>query len=530
MNNDYDISRAFQRIEERLIKSMKANLTRHLNEENDLDMNWSAWQAEQLKSLEHFKKQNKKMFKNDFSTINNDIEDFIKQNYENGKVNQERVILEAIQNGNFKSNDKHINKLWHIYSKSKSSRIRKKQLSRIFKNVESGEADFFKVNDRKLKALIKETTSNMKKAESSILRYTNDQYRQIIFDAQVYANTGAGTLQQAIDMATKDFLSKGVNNIEYANGRMVNIVSYAEMAIRTANLRAYMQGEGNKRQEWGVHTVLIPNRGGGCPYCVKFQGKVFIDDVYSGGTRAESISTGYPLISTAMKEKLFHPNCKDGSVTYFPGINSEAVPPTKEQFETKKANYMKEQKLNYIDRNIDKYRRLEMGSIDAENIDKYHKKRLEWQEYKKKFKADSDLTFKEMTKAKKDAIILLPNHDKAIIPQEKLLGYALSKEHPKGKEKAIAFEQALGYNQENYKKLIDNIKRNIPNYNAVYKETNEYGDKYEILMTLFGENKKYANVKTGWLVDKETSETRLTSLYVTSKKWKEGYKNESKIK
>ena len=56
----------FQRIEEILIKSMKRNLTRHLNEEKDLDMNWSAWQSEQLKALEHFKSTNRKMFKNDF--------------------------------------------------------------------------------------------------------------------------------------------------------------------------------------------------------------------------------------------------------------------------------------------------------------------------------------------------------------------------------------------------------------------------------------------------------------------------------
>lgn len=396
MNNDYDISRSFQRIEERLIKSMKANLTRHLNEENDLDMNWSAWQTEQLKSLEYFKKQNSKLFKNDFSTINDEIEDFIKQNYENGKVNQERIILEAIRDGNFKSNDKKINKLWHIYNSNKKSRVKKKQLSRIFKETENGESSFFKINDRKLKVLINETTSSMKKAEKSVLRYTNDQYRKIIFDAQVYANTGSGTVKQAIDMATQDFLSKGINNIEYANGRMVNIASYAEMAIRTANLRAYLQGEGTKRQEWGVHTVLIPNRGGGCPYCIKYQGKVFIDDVYSGGTKEESVSTGYPLLSTAMKGKLFHPNCKDTAVTYFPGINSEAVPPTKEQLETKKQNYIKEQKLRYIDRNIDKYKRLEMGSVDPENVEKYHNKKLEWQEYKEKFKMNSNLSFKDI--------------------------------------------------------------------------------------------------------------------------------------
>ena len=393
MNNEYDISKAFQRIEETLIKSMKRNLTRHLNEERDLDMNWSAWQTEQLKSLEHFKKNNKQLFKNDFFAINNDVETLIKQSFENGKLDQERVILEAIKEGNFNSNDKQINKLWQIYKNTKNKRIKKKQLTRIYQKIEQAESNFFKINERKLNALIQETRENFKKAELSILRYTNDQYRQIIYDAQVYANTGSGTVQQAVDMATKDFLSKGINSIEYSNGAMVNIASYAEMAIRTANKRAYLQGEGTKRAEWGVHTVLVPNRGGGCPYCIKFQGKVFIDDVWSGGTEAESKETGYPLLSTAIKAKLFHPNCKDTAVTYFPGINSEVTPPTKEQLKQKEKNYKNEQKLNYIDRNIQKYSRLELGSTDNENIEKYHKKRLAWQQYKKNFKNNNQINF-----------------------------------------------------------------------------------------------------------------------------------------
>lgn len=385
MSNEYDISHAFQRIEETLIQSLKRNLTRHLNEEKMENMNWSAWQTDQLKALEQFKKDNKKLFKNDFSTINSDIEELIRKSYENGKLEQEKVILEAIKNGDFSSNNKSINKMWHIYKTTKNKRIKKKQLTRIYEKVNQTESSFFKINEKKLKALINETKENFEKAELSILRYSNDQYRKIIYDAQVYANTGSGTPQQAIDMATKDFLSKGINNIEYSNGAMVNIASYAEMAIRTANKRAYLQGEGEKRNEWGVHTVLVPNRGGGCPYCIKFQGKVFIDDVWSGGTEAESTSTGYPLLSTAVKARLFHPNCKDTVVTYFPGINTKPIPPTKEELEVKKQNYVIEQKQRYNERQIRKYKRLELGSTDDDNIEKYHNKRIQWQNYNKEF-------------------------------------------------------------------------------------------------------------------------------------------------
>ena len=385
MNNEYDISQAFQRIEETLIKSMSSNLGRHLREEAKEGMNWSAWQAEQLKSLEIYKKRNRKRLNKTFFNINSDINDLLRKSRDDGKLEQEKLILEAIENGEFKSNDKKINKLWHIYKKSKNSRIKKKQIGRIYDIVNHSESTFFKVDEKKLNALIDETLNNLKKAETSILRYASDKYRSIIFDAQVYANTGSGTPQQAIDMATHDFLQSGINNIEYANGARVNIKSYVEMAIRTANSRAHMQGEGEKRDAWGVHTVLVPNRGGGCPYCIKFQGKVFIDDVWSSGTTEESNSTGYPLLSKAVKERLFHPNCKDTIVTYFPDINSKVEPPTREQKEEKIIIYKKEQKPNYINRNIEKYKLIELGSLDSENIEKYHNKRLEWQRYKEKF-------------------------------------------------------------------------------------------------------------------------------------------------
>ena len=386
MNNEYDISQAFQRIEETLIKSMSSNLGRHLREEAKEGINWSAWQAEQLKSLEVYKIRNKKRLNKTFFNINTDIKDLLRESRDNGKLKQEKLILEAIDNGNFQSNDKKINKLWHIYKKSKNQRIKKKQISRIYDIVNHSESTFFKVDEKKLNALIDETLNNLKKAETSILRYASDKYRSIIFDAQVYANTGSGTPQQAIDMATHDFLQSGINNIEYANGARVNIKSYVEMAIRTANSRAHMQGEGEKRDAWGVHTVLVPNRGGGCPYCIKFQGKVFIDDVWSSGSAEESNSMGYPLLSEAVKERLFHPNCKDTIVTYFPEINSKVEPPTQEQIKEKTIRYKKEQKLNYINRNIEKYKRLELGSLDSDNIEKYHNKRLEWQSYKEKFK------------------------------------------------------------------------------------------------------------------------------------------------
>ena len=47
----YDITEAFEDIELALIKSMRANMKRHINDEYDEGINWTQWQAEMLAGL-----------------------------------------------------------------------------------------------------------------------------------------------------------------------------------------------------------------------------------------------------------------------------------------------------------------------------------------------------------------------------------------------------------------------------------------------------------------------------------------------
>ena len=111
---------------------------------------------------------------------------------------------------------------------------------------------------------------------------------------------------------------------------------------------------------------------------------------------------------------------------------------------------------------------------------------------------------------------ILPNAEKAVIPIEKFTRYAL--DSIKEPNKAIAFQKALGYNKDNANELISNILNNLLLFNAVEKGDKGFGMQYEVVLNLLGANNKYANVLTGWIVDNQTKETRLTSAYVTKKK------------
>ena len=357
INDVYDIGEAFEAIENELIKSMIRNFENHKLEEIDEKKNWSMWQAEMLQSLEKYKHDNQKKYGKQFRDINKQISTLISLARTEGGMDQEKRILEAIRKG------------------FPAKRVTK-----------GGTAEFFKVNDRKLNALINATTSDMQKAETAVLRMANDQYRKVIYNAQVYANTGAGTYEKAVDMATKDFLSAGMNCIEYANGARHTLADYADMAIRTASKRAYLQGEGKMRQEWGLHLVIMNKRGCPCPKCLPFVGKIMIDDVWSGGSRKDG---KYPLMSSAVAAGLYHPRCKDSHTTYFPGITTVDPKYNKQEIADIEETAKQEARQQYAERQEKRFGRLADYSLDPENQKQYEIKKNEWEKQAEVLRNDS---------------------------------------------------------------------------------------------------------------------------------------------
>ena len=52
----------------------------------------------------------------------------------------------------------------------------------------------------------------------------------------------------------------------------------------------------------------------------------------------------------------------------------------------------------------------------------------------------------------------------------------------------------------------------------VEKGDNDFGTRYEVMMTLTGENGKTANVLTGWIVEHGSDNVRLTSAYIKNRR------------
>lgn len=364
--SDYNIREAFEKIEDELINSMMRNFSRHRAEETKEGYNWTQWQAEQLKSLEEYRKHNAKKFGKRFKTINGKVEEMIRTAKADGNASQEAEILEAVKDG-FKA------------PKKPSAH---------------STAEFFKVNDRKLDALIKSTTDDLKRAETAVLRMSNDKYRKAIFNAQVAMNTGAVTYEKAVDMACKDMLNAGLNCVEYKNGARHTLSDYADMAVKTANKRAYLRGEGEKRAEWGVSLVVVNSRQGGCPDCAKYIGKVFIDDVYSNGKKSDG---NYPLLSTAIKNGLFHPRCKDSTSTFYPELDDLDAPLSEDEIKELDRQRGIEEKQQYAQRQAERFDRRAEYSLDEDNkriaqtrADEWHDRANTLEEKAKQFSLKTD--------------------------------------------------------------------------------------------------------------------------------------------
>lgn len=434
--SDYDISKAFEAIENELIDSMMSNFSRHRAEEDKEGYNWSQWQTEQLKSLEEYRKTNAEKFGKQFNSINGKVEEMIRTARTDGNAEQEVEILEAIKKG-FTPN----------------------------MPTEGSTAGFFKTNDRKLNALIKSTTNDLKSAETAVLRMSNDKYRKAIFNAQVYANTGAGTYEKAVDMACKDMLDAGLNCVEYKNGARHTLSDYADMAIKTANKRAYLRGEGEERAKYGLSLVVINSRRGGCPDCAKYIGKVFIDDVYSNGKQSDG---NYPLLSTAIKEGLFHPRCKDSTSTYYPELEDLDEPLSEDEIAELDRQRGLEEQQKHAERQAKRFDRKAKYSLDEDNKRIAQARADEWHDRADRIEKISNTFDENIANSEKSDILkeeskkpITPITNKAIerVPKVDIEGYTeeqcveiqkqhkelleYSKNHNDNKEVAFVFRKNL---------------------------------------------------------------------------------------
>ena len=341
-----DIARIFEEIEMLLVRSLKRNLSRHKNEEEQEGFNWSAWQAEKLREIDRFRQENAQTVADFADQIDQETRQVMQEQFDEGVNGAEVPPAQTVEDA--------------------PAQV-------------TPQPQFFGVDDTKVNKLIDDVTHLEKNVETAALRTMDDVYRQVVNKAQIAMSTGAMTLQQAIDSAVSDFLARGIDCIVYRDGRRVNIADYVRMALRTTATRAGLQGKSAKYKAMGYDTVLVSSYGMCSPTCAPWQGRIYIEDTFSmwdgevqeypDGTlwgKSNYCGKWFPLLSSAIEHGLFHPNCRH-SINFWK--DGDPIPESIDNTDSER-RYKLEQKQRALEREVRRAKRKVEGFSDPENIRK----------------------------------------------------------------------------------------------------------------------------------------------------------------
>lgn len=353
MLNFKDIAKIFEEIELRLIASLKRNLMRHKAEEIREDRQWTAWQAIKLQNLQKFRRENRQIMQEYSDKIDADTRQLMTEQFREGEREAEAVA-----------------------GAEPAASV--------------PDVHFFGVNTPKMERLMQDVVQVEQTAETAALRTMDDVYRRTVNRAQLAMAAGETTLTKAIDMAVREFLEKGLNSIVYRDGRHVDIADYVRMVLRTTSTRAQLQGKSKRFAELGYDTVLISQYGGCSETCEPWQGRAYIDDVFTiwngeiNGDSGKSRYCGkwFPLLSSAIRGGLFHPNCRHTMSLYIDGVTKIPPPIPAEQMQRQREL---EARQRAMERKIRKLKRLEAGTQDPQAVKEYGRKLKQAQQEMKAF-------------------------------------------------------------------------------------------------------------------------------------------------
>ena len=110
-------------------------------------------------------------------------------------------------------------------------------------------------------------------------------------------------------------------------------------------------------------------------------------------------------------------------------------------------------------------------------------------------------------------IMKLPNADRAVIEDRKLLQYVLSPVHPHGRTHAHLFDRLLGINLANADVLRQALLQAAATEQAIPGPISAYGQKFEVRFSLAGPRGVY-NVLSVWMVEFPNDPPRLVTAYI----------------
>ncbi len=161
------------------------------------------------------------------------------------------------------------------------------------------------VNKAAIEAMVSETSgalfeaiTGIQRNAGNIISYGVRQQTNFTIAEGKLKGEALKTVSGLVSSRIKD---EGIDALVDSAGRSWSFERYAEMLVRTKGVEARNQGMANRMLQNGYDLVQVSNHGSSHPACAEWEGQILS---ITGDT------PGYPTLSEAESDGLFHPNCQ----------------------------------------------------------------------------------------------------------------------------------------------------------------------------------------------------------------------------
>lgn len=218
----------------------------------------------------------------------------------------------------------------------------------------------------RLTAIAGEATHALSSARLLLLRAADDAFREVISRAVTADVAMGGDRVAAAQRALNEFADRGIGRFVDSAGRRWELESYAEMATRSAMMRAAVEGHIQTLSQSGVDLVIVSSGTESCPLCTPWEGKILS---ISGSDER------YASVADALAAGLMHPNCTHTLDPWIPGLSEK---PEQEPAAEIERRYKERQYQRYLECQVRKWRRREAAAITDEQRQFATARRREW--------------------------------------------------------------------------------------------------------------------------------------------------------
>jgi len=202
--------------------------------------------------------------------------------------------------------------------------------------------------------IARDLTDRLTAANQRINRFSADAYQAATAKAAIGMVVG-GTPQQAQREAWRELADGGVTGFRDSAGRDWTLSTYAEMATRTAAIRAYNESHQDRMTSLGIQYWTVAPTGFPCKLCLPWEGRIlsrkgagrYTEDDATGKGRVAFQVAG--TVEEARLAGLQHPNCKHTLIAYFPGV-TQLLTRTPDEIAEATERFKETQRLRHLER------------------------------------------------------------------------------------------------------------------------------------------------------------------------------------